>query len=97
LTDIYALKLGIGIAWVVFWAYWLSAALWAKKGARSRRLIPLNGLTALSVALLIRAFRGGSLAVHGVALGAIGAIIFASGLALACGLASGSGATGGCR
>jgi protein-S-isoprenylcysteine O-methyltransferase Ste14 len=57
--------------------------LWAKKGAGSRRLIPLNGLTALSVALLIRVVRGGSLAVHGLLLGAIGAVIFACGLALA--------------
>ena len=32
LTDMHALKLGIGIAWVVFWVFWLSAALWAKKG-----------------------------------------------------------------
>ena len=79
----HALKLGIGIAWVVFWVFWLSAALWAKKGARSRRLIPLNGLTALSVALLIRVLRGGNLAVHGLVLGAIGAVIFACGLALA--------------
>ena len=79
----HALKLGIGLAWVAFWVYWLGAALWAKKGAGSRRLIPLNGFTALSVALLIRVFRGGSLAVHGLALGAIGAVIFACGLALA--------------
>jgi protein-S-isoprenylcysteine O-methyltransferase Ste14 len=78
-----ALKTAIDIAWVIFWVYWLASAFGAKEGRGSRRRIPLNGLTALSVILLVRVFRGGSLAVHSPVLGAIGAVVFASGLALA--------------
>jgi protein-S-isoprenylcysteine O-methyltransferase Ste14 len=78
-----ALKTAIDIAWVVFWVYWLASAFGVKEGRGSRRRIPLNGLTALSVVVLVRVFRGGSLAVHSPVLGAIGAVVFASGIALA--------------
>ena len=78
-----ALKTAIDIAWVIFWAYWLASAFGAKQGSASRRRIPLNGLSALSVILLVRVFRGGGLAVHSPVLGAVGAVVFASGLALA--------------
>ena len=45
--------------------------------------VPLRGVTAISVVLLFRFFRGGSLGVHSVVLGVIGAVVFASGIALA--------------
>jgi protein-S-isoprenylcysteine O-methyltransferase Ste14 len=79
----HALKTAIDIAWIVFWVYWLGSAFGVKEGRRSGRRIPLNGLSALSVILLIRVFRGGNLAVSSPILGAIGAVVFASGLALA--------------
>ena len=79
----HALKTAIDIAWIIFWVYWLASAFGVKEGRGSRRRIPLNGLTALSVVLLVRVFRGGSLAVHSPILGAIGAVVFASGIALA--------------
>jgi protein-S-isoprenylcysteine O-methyltransferase Ste14 len=79
----HALKITIDIAWIIFWVYWLVSAFGAKEGRGSRRRIPLNGLTALSVVVLVRVFRGGSLAVHSPLLGAIGAVVFASGIALA--------------
>jgi protein-S-isoprenylcysteine O-methyltransferase Ste14 len=79
----HTLKTAIDIAWILFWAYWLLSAFGVKEGRASRRRIPLNGLTALSVVLLVRAFRGGSLAVHSPVLGAIGAVVFAGGIALA--------------
>ncbi len=78
-----ALKTAIAIAWIIFWAYWLASAFSVKEGRASRRRIPLTGLTALSVLLLVRVFRGGSLAVNSPVLGAIGAVVFASGIALA--------------
>jgi protein-S-isoprenylcysteine O-methyltransferase Ste14 len=78
-----ALQTGIAIAWIVFWIYWLASAFGVKEGRGGRRRIPLTGLTALSVVLLVRVFRGGSLAVHSPVLGAIGAVVFASGIALA--------------
>jgi protein-S-isoprenylcysteine O-methyltransferase Ste14 len=79
----HALKTAIAVAWVVFWVYWLASAFGVKEGTASRRRIPMNGLSALTVLLLYRVFRGGSLAVHSPVLGAIGAVVFASGLALA--------------
>jgi protein-S-isoprenylcysteine O-methyltransferase Ste14 len=79
----HALRTAIAIAWIIFWVYWLASAFGVKEGRASRRRIPMNGLTALSVFLLLRVFRGGSLAVHSPVLGAIGAVVFASGIALA--------------
>ena len=79
----HTLKAAIAIAWIVFWVYWLASAFGVKEGRASRRRIPLNGLSALAVILLLRVFRGGSLEVHSPVLGAIGAVVFASGLALA--------------
>jgi len=79
----HTLRTAIAIAWVIFWVYWLASAFGVKQGRASRRRIPLNGLSALSVILLLRVFRGGSLAVHSPVLGAIGAAVFASGIALA--------------
>jgi protein-S-isoprenylcysteine O-methyltransferase Ste14 len=79
----HALKIAIAVAWIVFWVYWLLSAFGVKEGRASGRRIPLNGLSALAVILLLRVFRGGSLAVHSPVLGAIGAIVFASGIALA--------------
>jgi protein-S-isoprenylcysteine O-methyltransferase Ste14 len=79
----HALKTAIAIAWIAFWAYWLASAFGVKEGRADRRRIPLNGLSALAVILLLRVFHGGSLAVHSPVLGAIGAVVFASGIALA--------------
>jgi protein-S-isoprenylcysteine O-methyltransferase Ste14 len=79
----HALKIAIDIAWIIFWVYWLASTFGVKEGRGSRRRIPLNGVTALSVVLSVRAFRGGSLAVHSHILGAIRAVVFVSGIALA--------------
>lgn len=79
----HTLKIAVDITWVIFGIYWLGSAFGVKEGRASRRRIPLNGLTALSVVVLLRVFRGGSLAVHSPVLGVIGAVVFASGLALA--------------
>lgn len=77
------LRAAIGIAWVVFWLYWLVAAVDSKKGTPDWRRIPLNGATVLSVFLVLRVFRRGGLVVHSPILGAIGAVLLALGLALA--------------
>jgi protein-S-isoprenylcysteine O-methyltransferase Ste14 len=79
----HALRTSITIAWLIFWVYWLASAFGVKQGRGSRRRIPLNGVTALSVLLLVRVFRGGSLVVGSPILGAIGAVLFASGIAVA--------------
>jgi len=79
----HTLKLAINIAWIIFWVYWLASAFGVKAGQGSMRRLPLGGLTAVSVIVLVRLLRGGSLAVDSPVLGAIGAVVFASGLALA--------------
>jgi protein-S-isoprenylcysteine O-methyltransferase Ste14 len=82
-NGMHVLKIAIDVVWVIFWIYWLASAIDVKEGRGSRRRIPLNGLTALAVVFLVRVFRGGSLAVHSPVLGAIGAVVFAGGIALA--------------
>jgi protein-S-isoprenylcysteine O-methyltransferase Ste14 len=77
------LKTAIAVAWILFWIYWLASAFGVKEGRASRRRIPLNGISALAVIVLLRVLRGGSLVVHSPVLGAIGAVVFASGIALA--------------
>ncbi len=79
----HTLRISIDLTWLVFWIYWLGSAFGVKKGSGGRRRIPLNGLTALSVVVLVRVFRNGSLVVNSPVLGAIGAAVFASGIALA--------------
>ena len=78
-----ALKTAVAIAWIVFWVYWVASALGVKEGRAARRRIPLNGLSTLWVIILLRVVRGGNLAVHSPVLGAIGAVVFASGIVLA--------------
>jgi protein-S-isoprenylcysteine O-methyltransferase Ste14 len=77
------LKAAIGVVWLVFWVYWLVSAVGVKEGRASRRRIPFTGLSVLAAVLVLRVFRGGSLAVESPAIVAIGAVIFACGLALA--------------
>jgi protein-S-isoprenylcysteine O-methyltransferase Ste14 len=79
----HALKTAIAVVWIVFWVYWLVSAFGAKEGRGGRRRIPANGLSVLAVILLLRVFSGGSLAVHSQVLEAIGAVVFACGIALA--------------
>jgi protein-S-isoprenylcysteine O-methyltransferase Ste14 len=78
-----ALKTAIALAWIPFWIYWLVSATGAKASRPGRRWTPIGGVSALAVILVVRVFRTGSLAVHSPVLGAIGAVLFVSGLALA--------------
>jgi protein-S-isoprenylcysteine O-methyltransferase Ste14 len=80
----HALQTAIAITWGAFWIYWLVSAFGANAstGGRRRR-IPLTAATGVAVFVVVRVFRGGSLAVHSPVLGAIGAAVLASGLVLA--------------
>jgi protein-S-isoprenylcysteine O-methyltransferase Ste14 len=79
----HALQTAIAVAWILFWVYWLASAFGVKQGRGGRRRFPLQGLSFLSILLLVRVFRGGSVGVHSPILGAIGAVVFASGIASA--------------
>src|SRR5581483_6969519 len=77
-----ALRNAIGIAWVIFWLYWLISAAGAKTSVRGRRRYAFPGLSVLVVVVIFRA-RGAGLVVDSPVLGGIGAAMFAAGLGLA--------------
>jgi protein-S-isoprenylcysteine O-methyltransferase Ste14 len=79
----HALKLAIGVAWLVFWIYWLASATTSKESVKSGWRTRLAGVTAVGVFLIAGVLRGGSLAVHNVVLEVIGTLLFACGIALA--------------
>jgi hypothetical protein len=77
------LQLAIGCAWLVFWIYWLASASSSKESVGSGWRTRLTGVSAVGVFLIAGVLRGGSLAVHSLILAAIGALLFACGIALA--------------
>jgi protein-S-isoprenylcysteine O-methyltransferase Ste14 len=77
------LKLAIGCAWLVFWIYWIASASSSKESVRGGWRTRLTGVSAVGVFVIAGALRGGSLAVHSLVLAAIGALLFACGIALA--------------
>jgi protein-S-isoprenylcysteine O-methyltransferase Ste14 len=79
----HALKLAVGIAWIVFWVYWLAAATTSNPSVSGGWRTRLTGVSLVGVFLIAGVFRGGSLAVHNVALATIGTVLFATGLGLA--------------
>jgi protein-S-isoprenylcysteine O-methyltransferase Ste14 len=77
------LTLAIGWAWIVFWIYWLVSAATSKESVRGGWRTRLTGVSAVGVFVIAGILHGGSLAVHSVTLAAIGALLFACGIALA--------------
>jgi protein-S-isoprenylcysteine O-methyltransferase Ste14 len=78
-----ALRTGTTIAWIVFWLYWWASAVGVKAGIGGRRRFPLTGLGPVTVLMSVGFFRDNSLAVHSLVLGAIGVVVFASGITVA--------------
>ena len=77
------LELAIGYAWLVFWIYWLVAASTSKQSVPGGWRTRLAGVSAVGVFVIAGVLRGGSLAVHSPVLAAVGALLFACGIALA--------------
>jgi protein-S-isoprenylcysteine O-methyltransferase Ste14 len=77
------LKLAVGCAWIVFWIYWLASASTSKESVAGGWRTRLTGASAIGVFLIAGVLRHGGLAVHSVILAAIGAALFAGGIALA--------------
>lgn len=74
----------VGYVWLVFWIGWLVSAMSAKESSsRNGRQSALRGMTVVAVIVIVRFLHGGSLAINSPALGAVGAVLFAIGLALA--------------
>jgi protein-S-isoprenylcysteine O-methyltransferase Ste14 len=79
----HALKIIIGCAWLAFWIYWLASASTSKESLSGGWRTRLTGVSVVGVFLIAGVLRGGSLVVHSLVLGAIGALLFACGIALA--------------
>jgi protein-S-isoprenylcysteine O-methyltransferase Ste14 len=79
----HALKVAIGVAWLVFWVYWLASAATSKASVGGVWRTRLTGVSVIAVFVIADAFHGDGLAVHSMILGAIGAVLFVCGIALA--------------
>ena len=77
------LALAVGYAWLVFWIYWLVSASTSKESVKGGWRTWLTGVSAVGVFVIAVVLRGGGLAVHSLILAAIGAALFACGIALA--------------
>src|SRR5437899_2834237 len=77
------LTIAIGWAWLVFWIYWLVSAAASKESVRGGWRTRRTGVSAVGVFVIAGVLRGGGLAVHSPVLAAIGAVLFAGGIALA--------------
>ena len=78
-----ALKLAIGVGWLVFWIYWLASAAASKASVSGGWRTRLTGVSVIAVFVIAEAFRGSGVATRSVILGVIGAVLFACGIALA--------------
>jgi protein-S-isoprenylcysteine O-methyltransferase Ste14 len=82
--GMHALKLAIGLAWIVFWLYWLASASTSKESVSGGWRTRLTGVSAVGVFVIAGVLRNaGGLAVHSVIVAATGAVLFAGGIALA--------------
>jgi protein-S-isoprenylcysteine O-methyltransferase Ste14 len=79
----HTLKLAIGSAWIVFWIYWLVSASTSKESVSGGWRTRLTGVSVVAVFLVAGVLHSGSLVVHSLILGAIGALLFACGIVLA--------------
>jgi protein-S-isoprenylcysteine O-methyltransferase Ste14 len=77
------LKVAIGFAWIAFWIYWLAAAANSKESISGGWRPRLAGFSAIGVFVIAAVLRDGKTEVHSVILGAIGAVLFVCGIALA--------------
>jgi protein-S-isoprenylcysteine O-methyltransferase Ste14 len=96
-SSMHPLEMAIGGAWIAFWIYWLASAASSKHSVRGGRQRQLTGVSVILVFAIAGALRGGSPAVPSVILEAIGAVLFACGIALAVWARLHLGRNWGCR
>jgi protein-S-isoprenylcysteine O-methyltransferase Ste14 len=81
---VHTLRLAVDITWAVFWIGWLGSAFTANQSVgRGWGCFGPRGLAAVAVVILIRGFGRGTLEVHSLVIGAIGAALFVAGLGIA--------------
>ena len=79
----HAIKFAISVGWIVFWIYWLASAAASKESVSGGWRTRLTGVSVIAVIVIAVAFRGSAVATHSVILGAVGAVLFVCGIALA--------------
>ncbi len=77
------LKIAISVAWIVFWIYWLISATVSKESISGGWRTRLTGVSVIAVFVIDGLIHDRGLAVHSLILAAIGALLFACGIALA--------------
>jgi protein-S-isoprenylcysteine O-methyltransferase Ste14 len=78
-----AIRAGIGLAWVVFWLYWLISARDVKSGTGARSGWAVRGVVLLSILAVNALARVRTVATTDLAFGLIGALLVGCGLGLA--------------
>jgi protein-S-isoprenylcysteine O-methyltransferase Ste14 len=78
-----ALRISIGVLWIVFWVYWLVSAASAKEGSHPRRSRLPRLFIIVLVIVLLRVFGAGRLAIDDPILETLGAVLFLAGLGMA--------------
>jgi protein-S-isoprenylcysteine O-methyltransferase Ste14 len=79
----HTLRLVIGIAWIVFWIYWLTSAASSKESVSGGWRTRLTGVSAVGVFLIAGVLGRGSLTTHNLILAVLGTVLFACGIGLA--------------
>jgi protein-S-isoprenylcysteine O-methyltransferase Ste14 len=77
-----ALRIGILIAWLVFWIGWVAAAVGAKQSARTGR-VRIPGLAIAGAFVIVHFINPHPGTVHEPALEVLGVVLFVAGLGLA--------------
>jgi protein-S-isoprenylcysteine O-methyltransferase Ste14 len=79
----HGLRLAVGAAWLVFWAYWIAAARGAKPGTHKQQALGVQIVVWATAILVVRVFHPDGLTVHAPAVAAVGALLTAVGLGFA--------------
>jgi protein-S-isoprenylcysteine O-methyltransferase Ste14 len=77
------LRIAVGIVWVAFWIFWFASALGAKRGARNSNWVAGRFAIVIAAVVVIRIVHPRSWTSNDPVVGAIGAAMFACGLAIA--------------
>src|ERR1700722_1138164 len=78
-----AFKLAIGVAWLVFWIYWLASAATSKASVRGGWRTRLTRVRVIAGIVIADAFHRGGLATRSGILAVMGVGLFVCGIALA--------------
>ena len=79
----FALRVSVGVLWLLFWVYWLLSARGVKAGTHDLSGFPLRVVVLAAVIVLVRLIHFRAVAIRSLLVGVLGVVIFGCGLALA--------------